>query len=447
MAKKVNSDYEHASFFAAMKEKNGSFLSDAEEFVHSNRFLRFKDFVEEKLGEMVQGLPLLNKYQNPGFVSLIRESVQKYIASYNDEFTDDSFFVIDAMAAFPNRYTSNILLLNAMFQQINKKEISCDELDPVIIGALLNTLSNETQFVYYYAEAFTRACFDYVSIQTAQMGLISENWFRSCKEELDANHLLFIASKTFEYTLQDISDGATFDCLTLTNENSTTPALLMRVHELSEEKDSNDKSNEKRIKEAQKALDEERKKHLQTQEKYEKLRDSTAEAITTDDVKKMKAEIDALRASKQSLASANTKLTSEIQRMKDEYQSLSDYVNILTSQEDEVEPSDAPAESSDLWYKRIVFVRDKKDEGYLLMQKLSEMFPNAKFTNGIASDIDVNCTDAIVALIAYTCHGTYWGACGIAKKNDIPFVAIKNKNVDIIAARIQKELDNKRKES
>ena len=72
-----------------------------------------------------------------------------------------------------------------------------------------------------------------------------------------------------------------------------------------------------------------------------------------------------------------------------------------------------------------------------MMQKLQERFPNAKFTNTIASDIHVNSTDVIVALTAYTCHSIYYTAAGIAKKHNIPFLEVQNANVDIITRKIQ----------
>ena len=85
---------------------------------------------------------------------------------------------------------------------------------------------------------------------------------------------------------------------------------------------------------------------------------------------------------------------------------------------------------------RIVFVRDKETKDYVMMRRLSEVFPRAKFTNGVSSDINVRTTDLIVPLTAYTKHWSYWIGTGVAKKQSVPYMPIKYANVERIVRMI-----------
>lgn len=83
---------------------------------------------------------------------------------------------------------------------------------------------------------------------------------------------------------------------------------------------------------------------------------------------------------------------------------------------------------------RLVFVRDKVAEKYLIMKKIGEYFPNSKFTDTISKKIDFNKTDAVIFMTRYTEHRIYNGTRDSAEKAGVPCVHCPDSNLQRITS-------------
>jgi actin-related protein len=137
------------------------------------------------------------------------------------------------------------------------------------------------------------------------------------------------------------------------------------------------------------------------------------------------------------------KLQAKFEKLSARYESLLNYTTQLEAPDDDAVDEGVPLDEELLKKQRIVFVRDKKHEGYVIMQKLADYFPNARFTNCIASEINAKTTDLIVQMIPYVCHGTYWGAESVAERKNVPMLSIRNTNPDVMIAKINEAIQRK----
>lgn len=146
--------------------------------------------------------------------------------------------------------------------------------------------------------------------------------------------------------------------------------------------------------------------------------------------------------------SDNYQLKKELKSSREEIEKLKKAVEekaseATTTEEKEVENTDFNL-SSYLKIKdlKIVFVRNKKYDGLSLCREISKLYPNAKFTDNIASDIDPKTTDIVILMTRYLEHGSYWGARNNAKAKNVPVMHCHSTNLNVISKTILEGIDN-----
>ena len=179
-------------------------------------------------------------------------------------------------------------------------------------------------------------------------------------------------------------------------------------------------------------LCESKRKLSESETNYKNL-ESKVNAMCNDVVKPFRKELnDSLRNLE--------KQEEKYQKLLDKYEVLTEYIEQL---EETVRVEDNPEDADDsnisfadfpvdMFTKRIVFVREKQFDHYIIMKRLQSYFPNANFTNGISSEINMKSTDMVVLLTRYVKHGTYWGARDSSKKAGVPYVHCECTNIPLV---------------
>lgn len=279
-----------------------------------------------------------------------------------------------------------------------------------------------------YEWALARACHEYIIVRSIQDGFDKSNWLSSLKvlSDKDCLNLLMQIYKAYAEYLGDhilISMWGQQSTKRLRAENlrmaKSTGALEDKIEQLTKDVESRNAQLVKFRKEND-AL------RTNVQDYNEKL----------DEIDDLKREL-------------KKKLT-ECEELKDECTRLKEQVNdlwrnLLAEPDDDVEPAntlnlDEIMQDPLSKTARVVFIRDIERKNYVMMQRLAEVFPRAKFTDGMSSDINVRTTDLIVALTAYTSHSVYYKGADLAKRQNVPFMPIKNANVEIIASEMLRKL-------
>lgn len=303
--------------------------------------------------------------------------------------------------------------------------------------AAIDVVQTSASYILYkmwdeiYVEALEHACFDFIRLKAAEDKLTEDNWLTSLKQVTD-EQILHIMSRTFETALFDVEDRTYFRLTCIGQDSGITKEICKRFISNEDVSDAA-KELEQKQKQIETALSEDKAKCKQLEAENASLKVKYNSACSAfEKVKRLQREL--------------TEEKKKNAELKAKYKSVVEYADSLSLEENETEAENE--ETTDLEkirYKRIVFVRDKKHEGYVLFDKLAEIFPNAKFTNGIASDIDAQTTDLIVALTRYECHGTYWGAESYAKGKGIPFYKAGSANVDNIIKVVAEAFKKKEK--
>ena len=152
--------------------------------------------------------------------------------------------------------------------------------------------------------------------------------------------------------------------------------------------------------------------------------------VDTDDAVKTAVDKALIRQSKESKKHERefTKLIKSLEKenkkLNEKYEQLQEYTDMLMkASEIEAEQNEADIDidlPDEIRNKRIVFVRDKEHAGYIVMQQIADYFPNARFSNGVASEVSNKTTDMVILLTKYTCHGTYWSARDRSRAKKVP---------------------------
>lgn len=149
----------------------------------------------------------------------------------------------------------------------------------------------------------------------------------------------------------------------------------------------------------------------------------TSEAIDTAVTKALIKQSKENKKHEQKFNKTIKNLERDNRRLSEKYEQLQEYTDLLikaaeieASQTDDI-TIDLPEEIRN---KRIVFIRDQEHADYLIMQQLADYFPNARFSNGIASEASNKSTDMVILLTKYTCHGTYWSARDKSRSKKVP---------------------------
>lgn len=410
-----------------------SFYYDAGKLIQSKRFKRFESLVEQRIEELIQGIV---EPEDGGLaVRTTKDFIKDAVFSYTDEvlsFSKTSVVHVsndtDKIEGFVR--ATGYSIVKCVCPQVSAIQIMIpkkgddDNVTELYIEAIL-TLVKSSMFDTIYQNALAKACYDYIREHALSMQLVDENWFGKLKTFSEAETLTFL-TRIFENVL------STADELAFLTLESQKESVVQKIQSANEYEDEIVELNQtiKKINDVAQAQTEQLKKRdeIITQLNRQLCEANNATATKEDNTALLSQKL--------------KKKDAELEQLREKYNELQAYADSLQQLlEDEPTCEETPEQTADelaknLQDKRIVFVRDKKNEKYDIMAKLAELFPNAKFTNCIASDINARATDLIFTFTPYVCHSTYWNACSIAKRKNIPLIAMKNTNVNIITQRI-----------
>lgn len=276
--------------------------------------------------------------------------------------------------------------------------------------------------------ALVRACHEYIIVRSIQDGFDKSNWLSRLKvlSDRDCLNLLLQIYKAYaEYLGNHI-------LLSMWGQQST---KRLRAENLRMAKSTG--ALEDKIEQLTKDVESRNAQLVKVRKENDALKT---------DIRDNSAALEEIEGLKRELKKKQTEcedLKKECSRLKEQINDL--WADSLAEPDDGIESTDTLSQSeimNDPLAKsaRIVFVRDVERKNYVMMKRLEEIFPRAKFTNGVASDINVNATDLIVALTAYTSHSVYYKGADLAKRQNVPFMPIKNANVEIIASEVLRKL-------
>ena len=440
----ISSSDTRMSASTAMRNHIDSFYKNADEFMRSKRFLRFVGIIECKVKEFLLDLHSTKTSRDTGSTIhgesvSAREAVESCVYQHilvkcekeNDEPKEETeringklygtmnYSLRSVLDIFPDRLYSNLWSLQGWFADagISKWAVD-DEGEPLVAKSAEIILDDNNLITDLYTDALHRTCFDYIvrSAVESEFQINGENWLSRLKNPTRAQ-VLYIMSGIYKRALHSIEDFSAYRLLYTEDADSPLHKLLDKINANKAEQEQGD--TVRRLEELLGKKD----KALKAQEQENRELAKKLSAIE----EKVTAESDAQRELR--------RIKGEYEKLQEKYDSLLYFAEQLEAPEDEAEADNFVPDES-FKRKRIVFVRDKKHEGYVIMQKLAEYFPNAKFTNCIASDINAQTTDLIVQMIPYVSHGTYWNAESIARRKEIPMFCINNTNFDTLIARI-----------
>ncbi|MEE5994701.1 MAG: hypothetical protein V3G42_15980 [Oscillospiraceae bacterium] len=435
-----------------------SFYYDAETFVKSKRFQRFVQIFETDAQKMFQDMKIHSDKgnQHPKVSDILKDAIVdytkiRYLQKNNDEEKENSesdtyetkeylngYYSIkmtsyDLVKAVLNRIQSNLWILDMLDDGIVEWKEKKEE-ESFALNSIYRVLCSEI-FLELYTNALQKACYDYIQQQAVVNELTDETWFRAVKN-LSYRSIFHIMTKTFEYTLNAVEDRAALRMMCLDVKDSV-PETLRQLAIQEDRIEILEEKYQQEIENLKVAIDAKEKKMQELTAECNSLKASNENRECSDKEKKQLQR--ELREEKE-----------KYEKLYQKYQSALEYARQLSEieKEESAEPENISVltDNTELQTKRIVFVRDKRNENYVMMKRLAEYFPNAKFTNCIASDINTQTTDMIVVLTAYVCHGTYWNADSIARRNGIPILPVANSNVGMIINRINDAI-KPRKES
>lgn len=424
-----------------------AFYGDYDKFTESKRFERFIDFVKKETDDFFSAFKIRKTNAETGelistvsgknyFKEFIRDAIDCYTFKNceDDDLPEAEYSMVNIIGKIPERSFSNLWSINATMEEAgitvrdNKKPFALREVEKILYSV------NETGkcvFDTLYNDAFIRACYDYISSVALIKHLNENNWFFQLKSEMTSEQLLIIMTKIFEYTLHTVEDYAVCG-LVYSAEDIKGEAFFKDIYDFMRSKCENEEKEtvkDAKIKELTALIESKDKKIEELAEQNKRYRKNAAFTDTS--------------------RQDNIALQRELKRIKAEYDKLEEKYNSLVSQtmqqttlieeEDEEETEIVFNEANK--FKHIVFIRDKKYDGCVILRKLAEYYPNAKITNGIAAEINAKATDLIVALTSYTCHSTYWGAKSVSDRKAIPMIDIKKTNLGAIVVQIDKAFE------
>ena len=407
---------------------------DADKFTDTKRFERFMNIFEKKAGEIVTNLNMVmissendnivKKANDSNFMKSIYVTTRAYLC---DKYSGKERKPETGWLSMCEIYAKSTIRLFSTLGEVKRMLEEGDAFDAKLMLKCINSSFTVDRFEPIYNMALYHACYDYISMQAAEKQLTQEDWFIKLKE-LDYHQTFQIMVKVFEYIVALAEDTAALRLIHNYHlKGDTVSKLLFQIGKIKEEKEELDKvitNKQELITAKDKEIADLRKQNADLQKQLNRnTSDNQERAMLRKKLKEEKAE--------------NAELQQKLA-------SMQEYIELLSVKEEpETVPEAAEDDATLFADKHIVFIRDKKNKDYILMKRLAERFPNANFTNAIASDIDIKATDLIVQLIQYQGHSAYWKAAGVAKRNNIPVIAVTNANFDVITKQICKELSGK----
>lgn len=436
-----------------------SFYHDADAFMTTKRFDRFASLIEDKIDKFIIDLNIMSvsssnfgkEVSRPSFykclkAGVVEHSVRKLMEKKSDELDETvsidhkdmrlSISFYNLINAIPEKVCSPLYDLSDIIgETVNYDELYKEgtvtwqdkEFQSPILTPVLNIVNDDDMFSILCRSCLERACYDFVHLQALEQKLVSESWFSTVKN-ITTEQVLWLMSVTFEHLMYEIETRA--GCLCLYSMPKDSPAVF---HELRDAKDTIENLTEQLALKCEQALEVVGKRDREISDlkgECKQLRDKLQlRSDNADELLRLKRQFKAMEQ--------------ENQQLKDKLASAEQYADELQKalNEPDAEPdTDTTIDLSEYSGKRIVFVRDKENENYVFLKRLAETFPNARFTNCIASEINARTTDLIVVFTSYVCHGTFWNAMSIAKRKNIPVLITYKANYDMIVADIVSEL-------
>ncbi len=412
--------------YVAINKHCKSFYADADPFTESKRFERFMDIFEDHASEFIKQLEISmmnseDKRMQRTYDTSFCESIKKVVKAHiYTKYIETERQMPEDWLSLCDLYGDATLKPFSVLKEVVRLLKEADSFDKELLICCVGAAFTNEQFSSIYYQAICHACYDYVCFQAVEKDLTSENWFKILKE-LDCHQTFRIIIKTFEYTVSIVEDSSALRMIHNYHMNEDTVSkLLLKTITMKKELDELDDE----MCQQQAAISAKGKE-------VRELKQANAE---------LQRQLDTTASDIQERAKLQKKLKEEQERnrqLQEKVDSMQEYISLLTVKEDPETAPELPESDPSMYAdRRIVFVRDKKNENYILMKRLAERFPNAKFTNVIASDIDIKTTDLVVQLIQYQGHSTYWKASGIAKRNNIPILVSTYANFDAITKQI-----------
>lgn len=407
---------------------------DTDKFTDTKRFKRFMNIFEKKAGEIVTNLNMVmissendnivKKANDSNFMKSIYATTRAHLC---DKYSGKEHKLKTGWLSMCEIYAKSTINQFSILGEVKRVLEEGDAFDAKLMLKCVNSSFTVDCFEPIYNMALYHACYDYVSMQAAEKQLSQADWFIKLKE-LDYHQTFQIMVKIFEYIVALAEDTAALRLIYNYHlKGDTVSKLLFQIGKIKEEKEELNKvitNKQELITAKDKEIADLRKQNADLQKQLNKnASDNQERAILRKKLKEEKAE--------------NAKLQQKLA-------SMQEYIEFLSAKEEPETATEATEDDATLFAdKHIVFIRDKKNKDYILMKRLAERFPNANFTNAIASDIDIKATDLIVQLIQYQGHSAYWKATGVAKRNGIPILVSTHANFDTITRQICKELSGK----
>lgn len=431
-----------------------AFYNNYDEFTESKKFVRFMDFISKEIDNFFNGFGVLRATADRrnitearlGFKELVRDAIGFHTAIKCDKEEDETqtnpqlgtISILNIIGKIPERTYSNLWYFNDIIKDAGAEKIALDEDgEPLVlqqIGLILTGYDADTKqsvFDSVYEDALKRACYDYAVSKILINHLTEETWLVMIKK-ITPEQLITIAAKIFEYALHNAEDYAACH-LIYSKDDKNGDSFFKDLINYVQDKEKFD------------SIKEEQDKIIEALNQTVKAKDEKI-GILTEKYEQLNKMVTSFESDKQNtveLQKELKKIKEEYNKLNEKYDSLLQFTEQLEAPVEEDEPQeDAAAMPLDetIRSKRIVFIRDKKYDNCFIMRKLYEYFYNAKFTNGIASEINANATDLIVVLTQYVCHGTYWGAKSISERKNIPMLNCRKVNLNTIVEQISKAI-------
>ena len=446
------------------REVNG-FHHDAKMFMQSKRFERFAKMVLSKIETFLASLNLVSVYENnrcgkdtPNFIQCLMVTVMEYSTKMLDDLKlnkkgdmidEDvrvskegvhfSFSLHYLLYGIPYKSSSPLFDLedfvgekldyNEIFMSEESDSESSDEKKKYsLLLRPVWSIVNDDLFPILCLSCLERACYNFIHLKMLEQNLQDESWYTAVKT-ITNEQLIWIMSNTFELLMYEVEARA--GCLTLYMLPNGSPRIFKELQEATEEIEN--------LKEQAKAEDERVKELLAK-------RDRDLQSVRNE-CNVLQNKLDNMESNDNEIVKLKRKvkaLEQELQSTKDRLASAEQYTDELQEamNEPDTEPvTDTAIDPTMFADKRIVFIRDKANENYVIMKRLAESFPSARFTNCIASDINANATDLIVVFTSYVHHCIYYNASSIARRKHIPIISTYKANYDMVLADIARAFD------
>ena len=427
-------------------------ITFSEDFPTSKRFLRYKDDIKKKINDFLTTSYGVTATKNGKEVEISKNTVNKMLTYPDyfkngatnyftycfkciiDEDTDDKLQLDVTSLPHICRYSVLWKEEAKLFTMLSSSGDESLYDGEVILICLKEYLSNSGKVPPIVPSIdklmdleFTELCYDYIREQEIIQHIDEYNWYRSCQLNTDADvfnfikrytTVLYVSIEGIMKTLIDLYRNYNKnkkDPLIIQNANLKASESIMRKQLERSERDLN-----RKIESLQKKLESERSKNSEYKKQISKAK--------SDSNKQYKSELHELDKQIKNSQHRYNELDTKYQEALERIQILEE----LVEEQEEVTINDTNY-CTEFYQNKFVFVRNRHTERYSIMKELSDLFPNAIFTDKF-SDLKPDLIDGIIFLTRYEKHGIYYKARDFCKTNNIKSVHCDTSNTERILA-------------